>query len=104
MNENLCSFYCKLQKRLDRTIQVICFKHFWTDVSKFAGKYMIKNLSQLRPVKFLKQNDSSYLFQAFLDECEQAFRVVHDKEFEPTEASEISRSSVSEADNLNLSV
>ena len=82
-------------------IQVICFKHFWTNVSKFAGEYMIKNLSQLRPVKFLglvsvKQNDSSYLFQAFLDECEQGCRGVHDKEFEPTEASE--------TDNLNHSV
>ena len=34
-------------------------------MSKFAGEYMIKNLSQLRPVKFLglvsvKQNDSSF--------------------------------------------
>ena len=42
------------------------------------------------------QNDSSYLFQAFLDECEQACRGVHDKEFEPTKASEISRPSVSD--------
>ena len=47
------------------------------------------------PKKFRK-NDSSYLFQAFLEECEQACREVHDKEFEPTEASEISRPSVSE--------
>ena len=31
-------------------------------------------------------HDSSYLFQAFLDECEQACRRVHDKEFELTEA------------------
>ena len=49
-------------------------------------------------------NDSSYLFQAFLDECEQACRGVHDEDFEPTQASEISRSSVSETDNLNHSV
>ena len=34
-------------------IQVICFKHFWTNVSKLTGESMIKNLSQLRPVKFL---------------------------------------------------
>ena len=40
-----------------------------------------------------RQNDSSYLFQAFLDKCEQACRGVHD---EPTEASEISRPSVSD--------
>ena len=50
----------------------------------------------LRAPKKLRQNDSSYLFQAFLDECEQACRGVHDEEFEPTEASEISRPSVSE--------
>ena len=53
MNENLYSFYCELQRSLDRMIQVICFKHFWTNVSKLAGESMIKNLSQLRPVKFL---------------------------------------------------
>ena len=87
-------------------IQVIYFKHFWTNVSKFAGEYMIKNLSHLWPVKFLglvsvKQNDSSYLFQAFMDKCEQACRRVCDKEFEPTDASQISRSGVSETDNLN---
>ena len=103
MNENLCSFYCELQRSLDRMHQVICFKHFW---SKFAGEYTIKKLSQPRPVKFLglvsvKQNDSSYLFQAFLDECEQACRRVYAKKFEPTEASQISRSGVSETDNLN---
>ena len=50
------------------------------------------------PMKF-RQNDSSYLFQAFLDECEQACRGVHDKEFEQTEASEISRPSVSDGSN-----
>ena len=50
---------------------------------------------QRAPKKF-RQNDSRYLFQAFLDECEQACRGVHDKEFEPTEASEISGSSVSD--------
>ena len=107
--ESLCSFYCEPQRSLDRMIQVICFKYFWTNVSKFAGESMIKNLSQLRTVKFLglvsvKQNDSSYLFQAFLNECEQACRGVHDKEFEPTEACEISRPGVSETDNLNHSV
>ena len=106
MNENLCSSNCELQRSLDRMIQVICFKHFWINVSKFAGEYMIKNLSKQRPVEFLglvsvKQNDSSYLFQAFLDECEHACRRVYDKEFEPTEASQISRSGVSETDNLN---
>ena len=53
MNGNLCSFYFELQKSLGRMIQVICFKHFWTNVSKLAGESMIKNLSQLRPVKFL---------------------------------------------------
>ena len=109
MNENLYSFYCELQRSVDRMIQVICFKHFWTNVSKLAGESMIKNLSQLRPVKCLglvsvKQNDSSYLFQAFLDESEQACRGVRHKEFEPTEASETSRHSVSETDNLNHSV
>ena len=31
-----------------------------------------------------------------MDECEQACRGVHDKEFEPTEASEISRPHVSD--------
>ena len=46
------------------------------------------------PKKF-RQNDSSYPFQAFLDECEQACRGVHDEEFVPTDASEISRPSVS---------
>ena len=106
MNENLCSFNCKLQRSLDRMIQVICFKHFWKNVSKFAGEYMIKNLSQPRPLKFLglvsvKQNDSSYLFQEFLDECEQAYRRAYDKEYEPIEASQISRSGVSETGNLN---
>ena len=62
----------QLLRALDRMIQVICFKHFWTNVSKLAGESMIKNLSQLimRPVKFLglvsvTQNDSGYLFQAF---------------------------------------
>ena len=38
---------------LIRVIQAICFNHFWTNVSKLAGESMIKNLSQLRPVKFL---------------------------------------------------
>ena len=50
----------------------------------------------LRAPKKFRQNDSSYLFQAFLNECEQACRGVHDKEFEPTEASGISRPSVSD--------
>ena len=49
----------------------------------------------LRAPKKFRQNDSSYLFQAFLDECDQACRGVYDKEFEPTEASEISRPSIS---------
>ena len=106
MNENLGSFNCELQRSLDRMVQVICFKHFWTNVSKFAREPMIKNLSQLRPVKFLgivsvTQNDSSYLFQAFVEECEQACKRAYDKEFEPTEASQISRSGVSKTDNLN---
>ena len=43
-------------------------------------------------------------FKHFLDECEQAYRGVHDKEFEQTEASEIFRPSVSEPDDLNHSV
>ena len=30
-----------------------------------------------------RENDSSYLFQAFWDECEQAYRRVHHKELEP---------------------
>ena len=50
----------------------------------------------LRAPKEFRQNDSSYLFQEFLDECEQACRGFHNKEFEPTEASEISRPSVSD--------
>ena len=57
----------------------------------------------LRAPKKFRQNDSSYLIQAFLDECEQACRGVHDKEFEPNEASEISRPSDSETDDLNHS-
>ena len=57
-------------------------------------------LSLLAPKKF-RQNDPIYLFQDFLDECEQACRRVYDKEFEPAEASQISRSGVSETDNLN---
>ena len=60
------SFYCELQRSLVRMTEVICFKHFWTNVSKLAG--------------------------------------IHDKEFEPTEASKISRSSVNKTDNFNLSV
>ena len=36
------------------------------------------------------------MFQEFLDECEQACRGVHDREFEPTEASGISGPSVSD--------
>ena len=50
----------------------------------------------LRAPKKFRQNDSSYVLRAFLDQCEQACRGVHDKEFEPTEASEISRPSVSD--------
>ena len=50
----------------------------------------------LRAPKKFRHNDSSYLFQAFLNECEQACRGVNDKEFEPTGASEISRPSVSD--------
>ena len=42
-----------------------------------------------------RHNDSTYLFQAFLNECEKVSRGVHDKELEPTETSEISRPSVS---------
>ena len=42
------------------------------------------------------------MLQAFLDECEQAFRGIHDKEFEPTEASEISRPSVNKTDNFKF--
>ena len=53
----------------------------------------------LRVPKKFRQNYSLYLFQSFLDECEQAFRGVHNKEFEPTEASEISRPSVSDGSN-----
>ena len=56
----------------------------------------------LRPPKKFRHNNSSCLFQGFLDECEQACRGVHDREFEPTEASEISRPSVSDgSDNVN---
>ena len=50
----------------------------------------------LRAPKKFRHNNSSCLFQEFLDECEQACRGVHDREFEPTEASEISRPSVSD--------
>ena len=52
-------FYFELQRSLDITIQVACFKNFWTNVSKLC-------------------------------------RGVHDREFEPTEASEISRPSTSD--------
>ena len=55
-------FYFELQRSLDITIQVACFKNFWTNVSKLA----------------------------------LSCRGVHDREFEPTEASEISRPSVSD--------
>ena len=48
-------FYFELQRSLDITIQVACFKDFWTNVSKLAGEFMTENLSQLRPVKFLDQ-------------------------------------------------
>ena len=37
----------------------------------------------LRSPKKFRQNDSSYLFQAFLEECEQACRGVHDKDLRP---------------------
>ena len=47
------AFYCELQRSLDRMIQIICFKHFWTNVSKLAGESVIKNLIQLGPMKFL---------------------------------------------------
>ena len=50
----------------------------------------------LRAPKKFRHNNSSCLFQEFLDECEQACREVHDREFELTEASEISRPSVSD--------
>ena len=50
----------------------------------------------LRAPKKFRQDDSSYLLQAFLNECEQACRGAHDKEFEPTEASESSRPNVSD--------
>ena len=57
----------------------------------------------LQAQKKFTQNNSSCLFQEFLDECEQACRGVHDREFEPTEASEISRPSVSDgSDNNNV--
>ena len=69
MNENLCSFYCKLQRSLDRMIQVNYFKHFWTNVSKLAGESMIKNLNQLRPVKVLGQVSVMVLMMTmFVDE------------------------------------
>ena len=55
------------------------------------------------PEKF-RQIDPSYLFQAFLDECEQACRGVHDKEFEPAEASESSRPSVSDGSMMTMFV
>ena len=50
----------------------------------------------LRAPKKFRHNNSSCLFQEFLDKCEQACRGVHDREFEPTEASKISRPSVSD--------
>ena len=53
----------------------------------------------LRAPKKFRRNNSSCLSQEFLDECEQACRGVHDREFEPTEASKISRPSVSGSDN-----
>ena len=54
MNENLCSFLLRAPKKFRQNdFQVICFKQFWTSVSKLAGESMIKNLSQLRPVKCL---------------------------------------------------
>ena len=46
------AFYCELQRNLNRMIEVICFKYFWTNVSKLAGESMIKSLRELRPVKF----------------------------------------------------
>ena len=49
-------------------IQVICFKHFWTNVSKLAGESMIKNLNQLRPVKFLGLVSVMVLMTTFVDE------------------------------------
>ena len=54
------------------------------------------------PKKF-RHNNSSCLFQEFLDEIEQACRGVHDREFEPTEASEISRPSIGQVENADFS-
>ena len=47
------AFTLRSKKVFTEWFKVICFKHFWTNVSKLAGESMIKNLSQLRPVKFL---------------------------------------------------
>ena len=51
--------------------------------SRDAAKWMkICAAFTLNFEKF-RENDSSYLFQAFWDECEQAYRGVHHKELEP---------------------
>ena len=68
MNDKLCSFNRELQRSLDRMIKVICFKHFWTNVSKLAGESMIKNLNQLRLVKFLGLVSVMVLMMMFVDE------------------------------------
>ena len=61
-------FYCEL---LDRMIQVTCFAHFLTNVRKLVGEFMIKNLSQLRLVKFLGLVSVMALMIAmFVDEIE----------------------------------
>ena len=64
-------FYFELQRSLDITIQVACFKNFRTNVSKLAGEFMTENLSQLRPVKFLDQVSVMVLTMTmFVDEMQ----------------------------------
>ena len=70
MTEYLYSFLLRAPKkfRQNDSNYLYCFKHFWTNVSKFASS-MIKNLSQLGPVKFLGLVSVMVLIMTmFLDE------------------------------------
>ena len=49
----ICASFTLSSKTFGQNDSSYLFQEFWMNVSKFAGESMIKNLSQLRPVKFL---------------------------------------------------
>ena len=65
-----------------QTLTLFLF-HLWSNVLYVCCCKMNKNLCSflLQAPKKFRQNDSHYLLQAFLNECEQACRGVHDNEF-----------------------